>query len=339
MTTGGVCRDETVGNAMGRKGAGDGGGPELPGKKTAKKELRMSEYAAAQLPDGAVIDFVFHEDFDADGLKEAVVGFTQFTPFPPDSAVLLVHRTSDGLEHNWLSAAEGSCLSQGIFDNAVAADTNGDGRPELVLSLADGQEHCICVYVFGWSGNSLKPVWHSPRSFFHGSMEVDDIDSDGVAEIIIENGTYTGSEIIAMNDTCYHVREGFVFKWDGREYIRSPRQVRMPYESYNTSVDFLRAIWSRDYRRAFDMVVLPGFIGLAGLDDCSMKTFKSFVSRKIRPVLVQNIAKGKLVPMEPYNTCCQFSGTEDYFTIELVRENNIMKVYGIEITKKSCLNT
>jgi hypothetical protein len=323
---------------MSGKSSGDGSKPESPKKRAGKKEQSMSEYAAAQLPNSAVIDFVFQEDFDADGSKEAVVGFTQFIPFPPESEVLLVKRTPGGLNHNWLSAAEGPAASQGTFDNAVVADINGDGRPELILSLADGQEHCISVYVFRWSGDGLHPVWHSPVSFYHGSMEVDDIDKDGIAEIIIESGTYSGSEIIAMKDTCYHVREGCIFKWDGREYIKCAGQVHMPYESYNTSVEFLEAVWSKDYRKAFNKVVMPGFIGLKGLDDSSLTAFKNFINKKVRPLLMKNLLNGKLVPSEPYNTCCQFAGTENYFTIELVRENKMMKVYGIEITKKSCLN-
>ncbi len=323
---------------MSGKSAGDGSKPESPKKKVAKKEQCMSEYAAAQLPNSAVIDFVFHEDFNADGLKEAVVGFTQFIPFPPESAVLLVNRTPEGFRHSWLSATDTAAAPQGTFDNAVVTDTNGDGRPELILSLADGQEHSIVITIFGWSGDGLHPVWHSPMSFYHGSMEVDDIDKDGIAEIIIESGTYSGSEIIAMKDTCYHVREGCVFKWNGCEYVRCAGQVQLPYESYNTAVEFLEAVWSKDYRKAFDKVVMPGFVGLKGLDDSSLAAFKVFINKKVRPLLMQNLLNGKLIPSEPYNTCCQFAGNENYFTIELVRENNTMKVYGIEITKKSCLN-
>lgn len=332
------ARDEAVGNSMSGKNSNGGSKPELPKKKAAKKGLHMSEYAAAQLPNGAVIDFVFLEDFDADGMKEAVVGFTRFTPFPPDSAVLFIRKTEDGMVHGWLSANESSTVYEGIFDNAVAADVNGDGRPELVLSLAYGQDHCICTYIFGWEENSLQPLWHSACSFYHGYMEVDDIDGDGIAEIVIESGTPAGSEIIAMKDTCYHVREGCMFKWDGHDYIKYSSRVRMPYESYNAAVDLLMAIWSKNYRKAYEKVVMPGFIGLDGLDDSSLNAFKNYINKKIRPAMVQNLSKGKLMPMEPFYTCCQFSGADDYFTIELVRENNIMKVYGIEITKKSCLN-
>lgn len=322
---------------MNKKSGGDDKKSKQPKNIALGNEQRMSEYAAAQIPDGAVIDFVFYEDFDADGLKEAVVGFTRFTPFPPDSAVLLIHKTSNGMEHSWLSATEGSAASErcGIYDNAVAADTDGDGRPEIIISQVLGHEHDISVFVFDWTDEGVHLVWHSENNFYHGSMEVCDIDGDGVAEIVIESGTHTGNEIIEIHDACYHVRKGCIYKWNGQDYIESIYQVRMPYESYNTAVDFIRALWLKDYGRAFEMVVMPGFLGLAGLDDSSLSAFKSHIARKVRPALLRNLSKGKLFPSEPYDTCCQFSGSEDCFTIELVRVKNVMKVYGLEITKKS----
>lgn len=322
---------------MGKKSGDDGSKPEQLKMRVSGNERRMSEYAAAQMPKGSVVDFVFYEDFDADGINEAAIGFTRFTPFPPDSAVLLINETQSGMEHSWLSAIAGSSASEccGTYDNAVAADTDGDGRPELVLSQVLDHEHDISVFIFDWTNEGVHLAWRSEKDFYHGSMEVDDIDGDGVAEIVIESGTHAGNEIIAMKDACYHVREGWLYKWNGQDYIKSVHQVRMPYESYNIAVDFIRAIWLKDYRSAYEMVVMPGFLGLAGLDDSSLAAFKSHIVRKVRPVLLQNLSKGKLIPSEPYDTCCQLSGSEDCFTVELVRVHGMMKVYGLEITKKN----
>ena len=322
---------------MSKKSGGNDKKPGSPGKIAVKNEQSMSEYAAALIPDGAIVNFVFYEDFDADGFKEAIVGFTRFTPFPPDSAVLLINKTPTGMKHSWLSASDRSSASgcNGIYDNAVAADTDGDGRPELVLSQAVGHEHDIGVLLFDWTDKGAQLAWCSEKNFYHGSMDVYDIDGDGTAEIVIESGTDAGDEIIAMKDACYHVRKGSVYKWNGQDYAESVHQVRMPYESYNTAVEFIRAVWLKDYRKAYGMVVLPGFLGLAGLDDSSLAAFRDHITRRVRPVLLRNLSKGKFIPSEPYDTCCQFSGLEDCFTVELVRVKSEIKVYSLEITKKS----
>lgn len=317
---------------------GDGGGkPKQRKNKALKDELSLSEYVAAQISEGAVIDFVFYDDFDSDGSKEAVVGITRFTPFPPDSAVLLVQKKSGKMEHKWLSTIEKPMTQElyGIYDNAVAADTDGDGRPEIVISQVIGHEHDISVFLFDWTDEGVQLAWHSKTGFYHGSMEVNDIDGDGIAELVIESGTLAGSEIIEMQGACYHVRKAGVYKWNGQDYAESSTQVRMPYESYNTAVNFIRSLWLKQYETAYDMVVMPGFLGLAGLDDCSLSAFKTYASRKIRPVLLRNLSKGKLCPSEPYDTCCQFAGYEDCFTVELIRVGRVMKVYALEITKKN----
>ncbi len=321
---------------MGRKNTGDGKKPPLLKKRTSNRDKTLSKYAEAQIPQGAVIDFVFYEDFNADGLKEAAIGITRFTPFPPDSAVLLIHRSVDGMVHNWLSASEGTSAAEhpGTHDNADVADMDADGRPELVLSLAHGQEHCTSVYIFDWNEDGVHLAWRSEKSFYHGSMEVNDIDGDGMPEIIVESGTQTGCEVISMKEASYHVRESCIYKWDGRDYTKHAYRVHMPYESYNLAVCFINALWAKDYGSAFEMVVMPGFLGLDGLDDSSMTAFKSYISRKVRPVLARNLSKGKLVPAEPYDTCCQFAGAEDYFVVELVRVNGVIKVYSLQITKR-----
>jgi len=322
---------------MSKKSVCKGNNPKATEKEKMTSEKSMSEYAATQLPDGAVVDFVFCEDFNGDGIKEAVVGFTRFTPFPPDSAVLFIYRTANTLEHNWLSVTQGASETQvcGTHDNAAAADTNGDGKPELVLSQVLGHEHDISVFIYEWSDKAANLVWRSEKGFYHGNMEVRDIDGDGIAEIIIECGTHTGKEVIEMEEACYHVRKGCVYKWNGLDYAEAAYQVRMPYESYNIAVEFIRAIWLKDYCAAFEMVVMPGFLGIKGLDDSSLNAFKEYAAKKIRPALLRNLSDGMLIPSEPYDSCCQFSGSEDCFNVELVRVNNVIKIYALEIKKNT----
>lgn len=305
----------------------------MGGKRTGKKKS-MSEYAASWIPNGAVIQFIFYEDFDNDGIKEAIIGFSRFSPFPPDSAILLIKYREEELTHIWLPLTDSTSLDQtGIIDNAAAADTDCDGIPELIVSRTLNSEHEIEVMVFDWKEGSLSPVWRSGDIFYHGSMEVEDIDNDGDPEIIIEYGVETENELIEVSDSCYHVRAGFSYKWDGFSYARSDCRVRMPYISFNTAADFLMAVWTRNFDKAYEKVVLPGFLGLSGLDDSSLSAFRNHIEKKVLPVIGRNLEKGKLVPAEPSDTCCQFYGPEDSFSIELTRIKGRIMVCGLNINK------
>lgn len=303
------------------------------GRKNKKKKHKLSEYTLSQLPKGAIPQFIYYDDFNNDGRKEAAVGITCFSPFPPDSAVIFVKEEQDSYSHVWLHFSDQASPFCGIIDNAAAADIDGDGVPELVVSRALSHEQDIDIMVFDWQSKDAGQVWHSGRTFFHGSMEVGDIDGDGIDEILIESGTNTGEEIISLKDTCYHVREGYAYKWDGTGYKLIENQVRMPYVSYNTSVQFLRAIFHQDYDSAYDMVIMPGFLGLEGLDDSSRAAFKRFIDKNMLPKLTHNLEKGRLVPAEPYDTCCKFIGAEDCFTIELVRKGNEIRILGLVISQ------
>lgn len=304
-------------------------------KKKTERKRRLSEYTTAQLPAGSVIQFVYYEDFDNDGQKEAVIGITRFSPFPPDSAVILVKEKEGSFDHSWIHFSDHACAACGIIDNAAAADTDGDGVPELVVSRVLSHEQEIDISVLDWPETDSLKIWHSGRTFFHGSMELNDIDADGISEILVESGTQTAEEIIALKESFYHVREGFAYKWDGEGYTPKANQVRMPYVSYNTAVSFLKAIWQQDYDSAYDMVVLPGFLGLSGLDDSSPEAFRSYIGKNVLPHLMRNLSKGRLIPAEPFDTCCKFMGAEDCFTIELVSEKNRIQIFSLIITKKS----
>jgi len=314
-----VAETITRGNAMGRK--------------NKKKKRKLSEYTLSQLPAGAIPQFIYYEDFNNDGRKEAAVGITCFSPFPPDSAVIFVKEEQDSYNHVWLHFSEQAFHSCGIIDNAAAADIDGDGVPELVVSRVLSHEQDIDIVVFDWPSNDMERVWHSGRTFFHGSMEIEDIDGDGIDEILIESGANTGEEIISLQDTFYHFREGNAYKWDGTSFKLIEHQVRMPYVSYNASVKFLRAIFHQDYDSAYDMVIMPGFLGLEGLDDSSKDAFRRYIEVNVLPKLEHNLAKGRLVPAEPFDTCCKFMGAEDCFTVELVRKKNEIMILGLVISQ------
>ena len=321
-----------------RKSSSDGEKqPALVKKKGVRRMGRgLSGYAHKQIPEGAAIDYIFYEDFNGDEIKEAIIGFTQFAPFPPESSAVFIKPAESGYESTRLVIDESFIgTDNGIYDCAAAADTDGDGKPELVLALAAGNGHYITVFVFDWEEGEPRLAWRSGDGFFHGSVEICDPDGDGVYEIVVEEGNRRGDEILELNESCYHVRESFIYKWDGKSYIRNAFQVRMPYLSYNTAVEFLLGLWKQEYRRIYEMAVLPGFMGLEGLDGSSFAAFKKFIERDIRPELMRNLSKGKLKPAEPFDAYCLFSGVEDDFTVELTRDKGIMKVQAISIYKKT----
>jgi hypothetical protein len=314
----------------------DGEKPKLPGKKKGRKTDRsFSEYAGKHIPKGAVIDYIFYEDFDGDGEKEAVIGYTQFSPFPPESSIIFIKRADNGYSHLVLTEDRHIEFSDfGIFDQASAADTDGDGLPELIISLAAGNGHYITLFVFDWYEGIPRLALRTEEGFYHGSLEVCDTDGDRVFELVVESGSMKGNEILELDESCFHVRESCFYKWDGLSYIKWPHHVRMPYQSYNMAVEFLMVLWKQEYRRAHEMAYLPAFMGLDGLDDCNLNAYKRYIEKNIRPVLLRNLLKKKLVPSEPYDAYCMFNGSEDDFTVELVREKGLLKVQSLNVYKK-----
>ena len=304
--------------------------------KRNTKSGGFSEYAGKLIPEGAVLNFIFHEDFDGDGIREAFAGFTEFSPFPPETSILYIKPVEEGYIHKWLLPPDNRNYEgcPGIYENAAAADTDGDGRPELVVSFAAGSGHYLTLCIFDCAQGLPELAWQSEDAWYHGNAEVADFDGDGRYEVTVEKGTNTGQEILALNEACYHVREGVEFKWSGSAYTEMPGQVRMPYQSYNTAVNFLLSLWRKDYRSCYKMTALPAFLGIDGLDDSSLAAFRKYASRRIRPVLMRNLSKGKLVPGEPCDTCCLFTGAEDDISVELSPDHGLVKVSGVSIFKR-----
>ncbi len=306
----------------------------VEGKKK-KNRPGMAGYLKRLIPSKAIIDFVFKEDFDGDGLEEAVVGYTELIPFPPETSVVWVKSEGTEFKHALLlPEPDGREVHAGIFDNAAAVDTDNDGLPELVLSLSAGNGHYIFVSIYDWINGEPVSVWKSEEPCYHGSMNVLDVDNDGTFEIIADSGTMEGKEILALEEAGYHMRKSCCYKWDGNSYKGSEFGVRMPYLSYNNAVLFLQHLWRQDYKKAYEMALLPCFMGLDGLDDSSLNEFKKYINRKIRPALRRNLSKGRLVPSEPYDSYCLFNGFYDDISVELVNKSGKILVQSLNIHKK-----
>lgn len=301
-----------------------------------KNKPGMYEYLKRLIPSGATINFVFNEDFNGDGLKEALVGFTQFIPFPPESSIVYLENSENGFKHYELLSKllneGGSC---GIYDNAGIADLNKDGLPELVLSLASGNGRYSILYIFDFKDGTPHLSWKSEESFLNGSMEIIDSYDDGIVRIIADSGTFEGKELIGLDEACYHMRKSTCYEWDGFAYKGSEHQVRMPYRSYNTSVEFLLHLLMHEYKKAYDMVLLPGFIGLKGLDNSNLEAFRKYVTRQIMPVLQRNLARKKFIPSEPYEDFCLFNGVYEDIAVELITRGKKLLIQAVNIYKKT----
>ena len=303
--------------------------------KKKKNGSGMTGYLKKLIPPKAIIDFVFKEDFDGDGLEEAVVGYTELIPFPPETSVVWLKSEGEELKHVMLlPEPDGKDAHAGVFDDAAAVDTDNDGLPELVLSLSEGNGHYISANVYDWINGEPVSVWKSEEPCYHGSMDVVDIDNDGVFEIITDSGTMEGKEILAFEAAGYHMRKSCCYKWDGNSYKESVYEVRMPYLSYNRAVLFLQYLWQKDYKKAYEMVLMPGFMGLDGLDDSSLNEFKKYVNKHIRPTLRRNLSKGRLAPSEPYDSFCLFGGFYDDISVELVSKSGKILIQCLNIHKK-----
>ncbi|NJD04537.1 MAG: VCBS repeat-containing protein [Ruminiclostridium sp.] len=315
-------------------------GPDEPfpvetNKNKKKSKPGMTGYLEKLIPSKAIIDIVLKEDFDGDGLEEALVAYTELIPFPPETSVVWLKSEGAELRHIVLLPEPGRMdAHSGIFDNAVAADTDNDGLPELVLSLSADNGHYISVSVYDWKNGGPVSAWKSEEPCYLGSMDVADIDNDGVFEIIIDSGIMEGKEILALEEAGYHMRKSCFYKWDGNSYAESVHEVRMPYLSYNSAVLFLEYLWRQDYKKAYEMVLMPAFMGLDGLDDCSLGGFKKYAGKHIRPVLRRNLSKGRLVPSEPYDNFCLFGGFYDDISVELVNRRGKIFIQSLGIHKK-----
>jgi hypothetical protein len=302
-----------------------------------KNKSGMYGYLKKLIPSGAIIDFVFYEDFDGDDVKEAVVGFTEFIPFPPESSVVYLKNTNNELKHIELlsSLLSEESINYGIFDNVAIADLDNDEYPEIVLSLATGNGHYISLYVFDCLNGKPRLVWKSDEPFLHGSMEVLEKDNEGLIRIIADSGTYEGKELIGLDEANYHVRKSCCFCWNGSTFDASEHQVRMPYRSYNTAVAFMMHLLKHEYKKAYEMVLMPGFMGLKGLDDCSLEAFRKYVCKNIMPVLQRNLAKKKLIPSEPYDDFCLFCGVYEDIAVEFVNKGGQLLIQCVNIYKKT----
>jgi hypothetical protein len=300
-----------------------------------KRRKNLSSYIKRQIPNDASIEYILSGDFNNDGADEAVVVLSLYFPYPPVPMLIYVwvDEKSQEYKHQTVYLADKSEDAEYcILDNLISADVDGDGVAEIVFTMAETGNTYVKIYIIDWIDGEPCLVWQSKQGLPHGCIDVSDTDNDGIYEIISEWSTARGAEIISFEDACYHIRESCCYKWEDGTFACKPWQVRSPYGSYNMCVNFLAAIFNQKYEEIYRQVIVPGFLGLNGLDDCSLKSFVKHMETNVRPILLKNLSKGKLLPSEPFEDYCFFSGPFNNFILELAKKDGVYKVQRMSIT-------
>lgn len=103
-------------------------------------------------------------------------------------------------------------------------DINKDGKKEIIARWSVGMRPADNVWIYTWenSGNSAKlisPIERPGLSLFSGNVEIEDLDGDGIDEVIVghEIGNPEGGPIPTGH-------EEIIYKWDGKEYKEFSRK-------------------------------------------------------------------------------------------------------------------
>lgn len=297
----------------------------------------MASFARQLVPEDAYINFIYREDFDGDRIAEAVIGYTstEQDSFIQRFTVIYISQVGQFFNHGEVLTTVDSDEFYGFFDGAYVADTNGDGLPELVVALAAGNAHFVDGYVFHWQNGVPLLAWRTTESFAHGRLEVVDYDADGVFEILLQGAVGYGEEILSYSEAGPHIRESYLCKWNGGHYNFFPCPVPKPCIFYNTAVEFLMSVWKEDYKAAYKLALLPGFLGLEGLSGDELEIFADYTACNIRPALVKNLEHGTLIPQESFDWVWCFSGTIDDFVMELVDYQGEVRIKSLTLYPKA----
>lgn len=293
------------------------------------------EYVRNIVPETALIQYVFYEDFNGDGENEAIVVYSTYAESGINTCVFYAEWIKDSYKHRWLVPGETTeNYGNHSISDAYAVDLTGDGRTELVLVFVKATTTYLNIY--HWIQGAPKLTFVSDE-FYHGLVEVIDEDRDGACEIILQEET-VGEEqqIISSGGYLPHVCESHIFKWNGKTYSRSSYPVEEKNSAaYNTAAKFFLSIWKGDYETAYNLAYLPAFLGVEYLSQNTWEAFRAFVDQNIKPVLMENLELG-LLEIGPYpsfyNT--SFQGQRHDFRFNFVKEKRLIKVSAVTITPK-----
>ncbi|PKM90055.1 MAG: hypothetical protein CVU87_03430 [Firmicutes bacterium HGW-Firmicutes-12] len=302
--------------------------------------MSIAQYIHKLLPPSSEITFLYQEDFDGDNQDEIILGLTNCETSPPNFSVFFISYNGQDLTHQCIltntcnpeSLYDESSGIEGIIDNAFVADTNGDGKSELIITLITGNGHFLTPYLFNWVNKVPTLVWTVNKTFYHGSLDVMDVDLDGIFEVVIEESIWYGKDILSLAESSPHMRLSNLYKWDGKTYKQKPFQ---PQDTdrigHNISLYFLLSIAKAKYNRAYELIQLPYFLGLNGVDDNSFDSFLRYLNKNILPILNKNLEKGLLIPAD----LGYFKGEDNDFIFRWSKDKGLIKIHSITINPKN----
>lgn len=184
------------------------------------------------LPSGAKIkdrhrDVVF-ADLDGDGQQEVVIFYTIGSD-PNDRKANILVLKPNGVDYVqlWESTFDGSW---GFTDPSGVYDLNKSGRPQIIAYRQIGASCPGFLEIYEYRDGRIERL--TGKWGYKGhceAIEIRDLDSDRVSEIIV-----VGS----------HGASDDIYRWNGRHYVRS--NGRFP-QHYNAAIDkVLKDVYSRD---------------------------------------------------------------------------------------------
>lgn len=139
----------------------------------------------------------FLADVDCDGIQEKVILTERKLNGRTQSQLLVLDPDGPNLRKHVLQ--EVSAIFKGA--SLEVRDLNRDGIPEMVLSAPVGA-HSESMYIFRWDGSTYQCVGEFLSTA--PSIELKDLDGDGLAEIIVKGRDYRGDPITESVFEVYH---------------------------------------------------------------------------------------------------------------------------------------
>lgn len=154
--------------------------PAGAGIAMVSPDVKSTDFARKRMD---LVPAIFFEDFDRDGIEEAVVFYVLEGPPEGFSNVAVFKQEGPGFKKIW----ENSIQHVVSFDSISGLkDINADGEMEIVAFRWIGASAGGLLHIFAWNGASFSSInadWNIDVS----GLELLDLDLDGIEELIIKH--------------------------------------------------------------------------------------------------------------------------------------------------------